>query len=69
MLQIGSYWINPQHIVYCKDSTEPTVHTLTVYLTAVGGAESTYVHLQGADRDTMLGWLHREARTAREEIR
>ena len=63
MFQIGKYWINPQHIVYCidhPDLPQPTVHVL---LRHVGGDRQTCLTLKAQDRSHDAG-PHRGAAAA-----
>jgi hypothetical protein len=66
MLQIGPYWINPRHIVYCEDHPDYPQPMIHVYLCAVGGDQGTCLTLLAQDRDAILAWLRRH-RSAPEE--
>jgi hypothetical protein len=63
MLQIGPYWINPQHIVYCHDQPDLPQPTISVYLRYVGGDMGTCLTLEAQDREAMLAWLQQHRST------
>jgi hypothetical protein len=60
MFQIGPYWINPHHIVYCQDRPDLPQPVIHVYMQYVGGDLGTCLTLEAQDRETLLAWLQRQ---------